>query len=826
MFCKSCDFESPKDFKFCPECGQKPATKVRCPSCQNEEETIRKFCGECGHHFAQKPDHEAKTPQATDLGFHFYDKMHESFHRRMLDCIDQLHAQVDIHSKVRFFTKNKLETELAVAMEEVLQETLKFLPFPKTPTSYATLKENVEPVVRPQLEIYSIYLNRLQEQGQQVLSKVTNSASEGIFRSLKVGLTSEDCAWGAAAGSIFPGVGNIIGAGIGGYIAGKKRESEQQSLVESYTQAVQDAADQFDKIWLSVYSSLGSGLAKLYNVKALSAEHVQQTYAQYNSLIKQADSHFELGEFESAIAASENAIRALPRESYPHLLSGVCLFSLERYELAIEAFIQGLALPVTEPDFKADSLIHLGSSYRATGKMGDAIEAFKGVVTLERSNLSKSYISLALHHLARCFAMTGQTDEALRSLEEAIDEGLLTTRPVTDLLNDGDFEGIVLTDGFSQLLRSPSTIKSIIVSHLTKLPKIEYSRFSVGEEIESIKLQNAKSTYSREKPDETVICLFDSTVFGSAKAGLCFTERTIFWQSHYQEPFSAEFTSIKSLEINGKVLLIDGKPFESLSPPAWTLSLLQDITAAFNHGVVDLDSAAAEHIRVGNRRMAEGTLDQATLCFENALAANQGKLPTDKVTAALYGLCCVLALQGELGAALKRLTEAVEEGLLKFKPVIEIVNEPVLKELRRSPTFAEIFRSETATRSIIQRHIEKLSPIEAVKFRPPEFNLKKLKNAEASYIRKEPGESIMCFYDSTVFGSAKEGICFTDRSFYWKGLWQKPGSARYIGIDLQVKGKVLKLNAEEFSEYDINWTYSVLQEVGLAADIKKSQPGS
>jgi RNA polymerase subunit RPABC4/transcription elongation factor Spt4 len=47
---------------------------------------------------------------------------------------------------------------------------------------------------------------------------------------------------------------------------------------------------------------------------------------------------------------------------------------------------------------------------------------------------------------------------------------------------------------------------------------------------------------------------------------------------------------------------------------------------------------------------------------------------------------------------------------------------------------------------------------------------KKRAGAQQSYVFLHSGEKIICLYDSTVFGGAREGICLTNYGIYWKSL--------------------------------------------------------
>ena len=50
---------------------------------------------------------------------------------------------------------------------------------------------------------------------------------------------------------------------------------------------------------------------------------------------------------------------------------------------------------------------------------------------------------------------------------------------------------------------------------------------------------------------------------------------------------------------------------------------------------------------------------------------------------------------------------------------------------------------------------------------------KKFNNAINSFLFAPQNETILIFHDSTVFGSAKEGFCLTDKALYSKSMFEK-----------------------------------------------------
>ena len=61
---------------------------------------------------------------------------------------------------------------------------------------------------------------------------------------------------------------------------------------------------------------------------------------------------------------------------------------------------------------------------------------------------------------------------------------------------------------------------------------------------------------------------------------------------------------------------------------------------------------------------------------------------------------------------------------------------------------------------------------------------KKKVGAKSSYLNLDEGEELICLYDSTVFGGAKEGICLSTGAIYWKSISDDEGSCiGYRGLE-------------------------------------------
>jgi hypothetical protein len=65
---------------------------------------------------------------------------------------------------------------------------------------------------------------------------------------------------------------------------------------------------------------------------------------------------------------------------------------------------------------------------------------------------------------------------------------------------------------------------------------------------------------------------------------------------------------------------------------------------------------------------------------------------------------------------------------------------------------------------------------------PEEFGEDKLANAISSYVSLLKGEEILCIHDSTLWGGAKEGVCFTNYGIRYKILGRPPIYIKYKNI--------------------------------------------
>jgi len=96
-------------------------------------------------------------------------------------------------------------------------------------------------------------------------------------------------------------------------------------------------------------------------------------------------------------------------------------------------------------------------------------------------------------------------------------------------------------------------LKSEIVGIYGKEPQI--NNLFLFEQISPKRLSNAKSGYARNLTgDETIILLYDDTLFGSAKNGFLLTTKRIYYKNMGESPSLVDITSIRNKEVVASTL--------------------------------------------------------------------------------------------------------------------------------------------------------------------------------------------------------------------------------------------------------------------------------
>jgi uncharacterized protein with PIN domain len=125
---------------------------------------------------------------------------------------------------------------------------------------------------------------------------------------------------------------------------------------------------------------------------------------------------------------------------------------------------------------------------------------------------------------------------------------------------------------------------------------------------------------------------------------------------------------------------------------------------------------------------------------------------------------------------------------------------------------------EKGVESIIRSYQEKLT--EDNFYWSPDIPEKKLANALNSYIILDEDEQLIYLYDSTFFGSAKEGVALSTKGIYWKELYEGSQYFSYCDIEkISRKGSDLYILKEEDDNLD-DGIKLPFKEAELARELK------
>jgi len=89
-------------------------------------------------------------------------------------------------------------------------------------------------------------------------------------------------------------------------------------------------------------------------------------------------------------------------------------------------------------------------------------------------------------------------------------------------------------------------------------PVSTLNTISLFEAIPAKKLKNAKSSYAPSMgSDETLVMLYDSTVFGSAKDGILLTSKRLYNKAGLEKPISVDIADITELYLAGADIILE-----------------------------------------------------------------------------------------------------------------------------------------------------------------------------------------------------------------------------------------------------------------------------
>lgn len=99
------------------------------------------------------------------------------------------------------------------------------------------------------------------------------------------------------------------------------------------------------------------------------------------------------------------------------------------------------------------------------------------------------------------------------------------------------------------------SIKSIICAYQEELGKDLYWMVDIPEK----KLSNAMDSYTVLDDDERIICLYDNTVFGSAKEGFVLSTKGLYWKNSFENSNYLCYCDVKNIKEGKNCIYIDGE---------------------------------------------------------------------------------------------------------------------------------------------------------------------------------------------------------------------------------------------------------------------------
>ena len=161
-----------------------------------------------------------------------------------------------------------------------------------------------------------------------------------------------------------------------------------------------------------------------------------------NDYVEQGKAFYFEARYEDAIAAHNTAIQLDPENSKACFSKGAALAKLQRYDEAIVTYEQAIQI---DPDF-SEAWFGQGAVLTKLQRYKEAVSAY------EKATLIKPSFYLAWFGKARCYALNGDVDLALESLQQAIE--LNADKSKEAAKTDFAFEQIREQEAFQALVES------------------------------------------------------------------------------------------------------------------------------------------------------------------------------------------------------------------------------------------------------------------------------------------------------------------------------------------------------------------------------------
>lgn len=309
-------------------------------------------------------------------------------------------------------------------------------------------------------------------------------------------------------------------------------------------------------MWETLYEHIHTLLKELHGVKTLSHTQIVDLYEKYDEHFQKAVEHKDAGQFKDALLSINKAISLCPGETYPYVIKGMALRSFKRWKDLLSTMKTLRGLGSVPQDEETLSYFYSGYAHAEMEEAKKAITDLRKVVKRENENLS--YYPEALFILACCYAETGDQKKALSHLEKAVYAGY---DDLAELKKDKRLENLTNTKEFETIVDAlKNRVERIVKKYL--LSGDQESRvFRSLSEFPIEKLLKAKEYCVKLKRGEKILAIHDTTVFGGAKEGICFTNKAVYGKALFAEPIEFRYADITSIEDSEDSFKINGVPF-------------------------------------------------------------------------------------------------------------------------------------------------------------------------------------------------------------------------------------------------------------------------
>ena len=328
---------------------------------------------------------------------------------------------------------------------------------------------------------------------------------------------------------------------------------EYDRAISDYTEVLRLDTDTSDK---TVYFARGDiYLIKEEYEKAISDfnEYIASDNTDADVFYSRARAYEHIEEYDRAISDYTEVLRLDPSYKLAYGHRGDVYREKKEFEKAISDYNEY----ITSDNTDAAAFNQRGNSYFDLGDYSSAIEDYNRAIKLEPKNKTfKENLQIAEENLQN------EDNDDVEDEDEDIEEESVSSKVSGSIREKYNQE-------------NTNTIEFIIKNNLS----FKDSDFYFYDDIPQKKRAGALQSYVTLNDNEEIICLFDSTVFGGAKEGICLTNYGIYWKEIVEEKNSVLFSDIFSIEMKNKHLVINNLKVETCNCKEKLKKTLEEIAA-------------------------------------------------------------------------------------------------------------------------------------------------------------------------------------------------------------------------------------------------------